>query len=172
MVADRMTSFRRRIAGLATAGLVALIGVSAGAGFAYWTSHSSGFGQATTDGAPAAVHVVAVAGGTDPSTRLTPGQTAELVLEITNPNPFPVIIAGISQDGNVAPSGGSGPGAACTGGGSGSSGVSVPTQVLSVPVASGVQVVVRIPGGASMSTSSASGCQGASFQIPVTVVQR
>jgi hypothetical protein len=48
-------------------------------------------------------------------------------------------------------------------------GVSVPTQTVSLVVASGSQIVVHDPGGASMTAASASGCQGASFHIPVTV---
>jgi hypothetical protein len=174
-MAGERTSFRRRIAvALATAGVVSAVSVGAGAAYAYWTSQGGGNGSAiTTTGASATVHVIAVTGGTDPSTLLSPGQTAELVLELSNPNSYPVTIAGIAQDGDVTPSGGSGPGAACTGGSSGNTGVSVPTQAMSVPLASGGAVSVRVPAGASMSPGSASGCQGASFQIPVTVtVQR
>jgi len=165
---------RRRITvGLATAGAVAVISLGAGAAFAYWTNQGTGSGAVTTTGASSTVHVIAVTGGNDPSTRLAPGQTSELVLELSNLNAYPVTISSITQNGDVTPNGGTGPGAACSGGAGGTTGVSVPSQAVSVVVASGGQVVVRIPAGASMNTSSASGCQGATFQIPVIVaVQR
>lgn len=144
-----------------------------GAAFGYWTSHGNGTVAVATAGGPANVHVIAVTGGNTPSTSLSPGQTADLLLELNNPNAYPVTIVSISQSGTVSPSGGAGPGAACIGGSGGTTGVSVPTQTVSVAVASGAQVVVHIPGGASMNATSASGCQDASFQIPVTVtVQR
>jgi hypothetical protein len=156
--------------GLASAAVVATVSLGAGAAYAYWTSHGAGSGAVTTTGAGATVHVIAVTGGNDPATRLAPGGTAELVLELSNPNSFAVTISGITQNGDVTPNGGSGPGAACTGGAGGTTGVSVPSQGISVAVASGAHVVVRVPAGASMSTGSASGCQGATFEIPVTVM--
>jgi hypothetical protein len=161
--------------GLVAAGVVTATGWGAGAAYAYWTGRGDGSpaaGAATTT-APATVHVVAVTGAGDPSTLLSPGGTADLVLELDNPNAYPVTMTTIAQGGTVTPTGGGGPGAACTGGSDGTSGVSVPTRTVNVLVASGSPVVVHIPGAASMSTSSVSGCQGASFQIPVTVtVQR
>ena len=66
------------------------VSVGAGAAYAYWTSQGAGSGTAiTTTGASATVHVIAVTGGTDPSTLLSPGQSAELVLELDNPNSYP-----------------------------------------------------------------------------------
>jgi len=174
MVGERHARFRRRVAvGAATAGIVAVTGLAGGAAYAYWTSHGNGSGASTTSGGSATVHVVAVTGGNNPLTRLTPGQTAELVLEVNNPNSYPVTIVSLTQAGDVTPSGETGPGAACDGGSGGTTGVSVPTQTMSVAVGGGAEVAVHIPGGASMDIDSASGCQGGLFQIPVTVtVQR
>jgi hypothetical protein len=99
------------------------------------------------------------------SSKLIPGATADLSLQLNNPNGYAVTVTGISQNGTVTVVGGSG----CT-----TSGVSVPTKAgLSVTVASGNNAVAHIPNGASMDISSDSGCQGASFHIPVTLtVQR
>jgi len=36
-------------------------------------------------------------------------------------------------------------------------------------VPAGANITVHIPGAVSMSTASASGCQGATFQVPVDV---
>ncbi len=93
---------------------------------------------------------------------------------MNNPNSYAVTITGISQNGPVAVVGGTG----CTSdSGSepslilGNSGVSVPTQSglvgYSLPALSTSNV--DITNGASMTMSSNSGCQGASFQIPVTI---
>jgi hypothetical protein len=177
MAAEHQVPFPKSITvWLATAAAAAAICGGGGAAFGYWTSHGTGTAVVATSGGPATVHLIAVTGGNTASTSLSPGQTADLVLELNNPNAYPVTIVSITQTGNVSPSGGTGPGAACTGstGNTGdTTGVSVPTQTVSLAVASGPQVVVHLPGGASMNTTSASGCQGASFQIPVTVtVQR
>jgi hypothetical protein len=147
--------------------IVALaVGIGSGSAYAFFTASGSGSGAASV-GTAQAVTVV-VASGT-PSSTLAPGGSADLVVELDNPNSYSVTITGISENGTtVTPVGGSG---GCT---TANNGVSVPTQTgLSIAVAAGNNVVVHIPNGAAMSTSSATGCQGASFQIPVNVtVQR
>jgi len=135
-----------------------VVGLGSGAAYAYWTSHGSGSGVASA-GSTQSVTVVAASG--TPSSLLIPGASADLLVELNNTNTYAVTITGISQNGSVSAVGGSG----CT-----TTGVSVPTQTgLNISVASGTGVVVHVPNGASMSTASASGCQGASFQIPVTL---
>lgn len=169
MAAERTPTFRRRIiVGLSLTGAVVAVS-GGGAAYAYWSGQSgAGSGVATTTPGLADVHLVAVTGGNDPSTLLSPGRAADLIVEVNNPNPRPVTIVSITQAGDVTPVGGTGPGPACTGGSSGTTGVTVPTQTVSLSVASGPQIVLHIPGGALMSMSSASGCQGASFHIPLT----
>lgn len=163
----------RRTITLLTAAAVVVVGLGAGAAYAYWTAPGTGSGVATT-GAPSQVHVIAVASGNDAATTLVPGGSADLVLEFNNPNSYQVTIVGIAQNGSVSPSGGNGPGTACSGSPD-NTGVGVTTSALNVPVAAGNNVVVHIDvanagvNGATMSTSSVSGCQGATFQIPVTV---
>lgn len=144
---------------------VALTGALAGGVYAYWKTSGSGSGSASV-GTAQSVTVQAVASGT-PASALQPGGSAELLVQLSNPNSYTVMLVGIAENGTtVTPVGGSG----CT---SANAGVSVPTQTgLTIPVAAGTNVV-HIPSGAAMSSGSASGCQGASFQIPVTVtVQR
>jgi hypothetical protein len=149
---------------LVLASVMVLSGAVAGGAYAYWTAHGSGSGTASV-GTPLNVTVGAASGTT--SSLLVPGGSADLLVKLDNPNAYSVTIVGISQSGTVSVTGGTG----CT---AANAGVTVPTQAaLNVSVATGTGVVVHIPNGASMSTSSASGCQGASFQIPVTVtVQR
>jgi hypothetical protein len=141
--------------------IAVVVGLGAGSVFAYFTAVGSGSGVAST-GTAQDVTVIAATGGA-PSSSLYPGKTgADLVVELNNPNSYAVTIVGITQNGAAVPVGASG---TCT-----TTGVTVPTQSgLSVSVASGTNVVVHISNGASMSSSSDSGCQGAAFQIPVTL---
>jgi hypothetical protein len=160
--ASRAVIVRRLVAAL-VAGASLLVGLGAGAAYAYWRSSGAGSGTASV-GNPAAVTVVAATA--TPATKLIPGNSADLVLRLNNPNAYPVTIIGITQSGSIDVVGGSG----CSGA---TSGVTVPTQTgLSLPVASGTGMDIHVPGAASMSLTSASGCQGASFHIPLTVTVR
>jgi len=163
---------RRRVVLLGSGAGVLALGLATGGAFAYFSSSGSGTGSGSV-GILGAVNLETVTG--TPSSDLIPGGSADLTLTLDNTNSYPVTITAISQDGLVTVSGGSG----CTsdtgtwpsGVTPGNSGVSVNTlSGLSITVGAGPgNVVVQIPGGASMTTSSDTGCQGASFDIPVTV---
>jgi len=135
-----------------------VVGLGSGTAFAYFTATGSGSGVAST-GTVKAVTVIAASGM--PSSKLYPGGSADLLVELDNPNSFPVTIVTISQNGSVTTVSGCN----CK-----TTGVSVPTQSgLNVTVASGTNILVHIPNGAAMSTASDSGCQGATFHVPVTI---
>lgn len=137
-----------------------VVGIGAGAAYGYFTSSGNGSGTAIT-GTAQSVTVDAATG--TPSSDLIPGASADLTLTLSNPNSFAVTLTSISEIGSTVTVVG---GSRCT---SANSGVSVPTQSsLSINVPAGT-TIIHIPSGAAMSTSSASGCQGASFQIPVTI---
>ena len=140
---------------------VATSGALASAVYAYWRTSGSGSGTASVG---TASNVTLLAASGTPTSLLSPGGSADLLVTLNNPNSYAVTIVGAAQNGTVTAVGGSG----CT-----TSGVSVPTQSgLTISVASGTHTVT-ISNGALMSSSSDSGCQGASFQIPVTLtVQR
>lgn len=152
---------RWRRSPFALGAVVALVlGLGVGSAYAFLTASGLGTGTATVRHATA-VTVLAATG--TPSSKLHPGASADLTLTITNPNSFPVKIVSISQKATPLTVVG---GTSCT---AGNSGVTVPTQSgLSISVTPGT-TSVHVPNGASMSTSSANGCQGASFRIPVTV---
>jgi hypothetical protein len=158
----RLNLLRRTGLVLGTA-MALLLGLGAGAAYAYFTGTGSSNGSATV-GTPQAVTVIAASGTV--SSKLIPGANADLLVELNNPNNYSVTITGISQNGSVSASGGIG---TCT-----NTGVTIPTQTgLSITVASGSNVQVHVPNGAAMDIATDSGCQGATFQIPVTVtVQR
>jgi hypothetical protein len=143
------------------AGLVVALVGGLGAGTAYGFFSGSGSGSnVATIGSAGSVTVEAATG--TPSSDLFPGGTADLTLTLDNPNSYPVTITGISQNGTVTASGGVG---TCS-----TTGVLAPTQTgLAITVAKDSVVVVNIPDGASMDADSDSGCQGASFEVPVTI---
>lgn len=144
--------------GVPTVAGALVLGLSAGSAYAYLNAHGAGNGKATVG--TLTVAVVASAG--TPSSTLFPNGTADLTLTL-NSNASGTI-TGITQNGTLSVSGGSG---GCS---ASNSGVSVPTNnTLSVSVAAGSGVVVHIPNAASMSSSSNNGCQGATFSIPVTI---
>ena len=146
------------VVGAATLG----VGACAGTAYAVFTATATG----TADTSVGTLHAVVVLPATgNPATSLFPGTSAPLRLTLTNPNSHAVIITAIAQDGAVVVVGGTG----CT---SANAGVSVPTQSsLSITLTPGTHSFT-LPTGASMATTSNSGCQGASFQIPVTVTVR
>lgn len=136
-----------------------VVGLGAGTAFAYFTSLGSGSGVASV-GTPQDVTVVNASGTV--TNLLYPGATGDLLVELDNPNSYPVTIVAIAANGTATGSGGIG---SCV-----TTGVSANTQSgLSITVASGNNVAVVIPNGASMDATSDSGCQGATFSVPVTI---
>jgi hypothetical protein len=142
---------------LALVALVGVFGVGSTA-FAYFTSHGSGSGTATTGTLVAPVVVSATT-----TANLIPNNgLTNLSVTLNNTNGYAVRIIGIEQNGTVSV--GSGSGTCAT------TGVSVPTNnTLNVTVASGNGVIVTVPGVVKMDTTSDSGCQGRTFTIPVKI---
>lgn len=144
-----------------TAGIAALLLSVAGAAYGAFTATGSGTGAATT-GTMATVSVAALSGQT-PTTLLQPGASGEVVVSVHNPNTYAVRVVSVVAAGSIVVSGGSG----CT---AGNSGVTFTDQTaLSVAVPASTTQLLRLAGAVAMSSSSASGCQGATFSIPVTV---
>jgi hypothetical protein len=136
-----------------------VVGLGAGSAFAYFARpmHHSGAAGAGTAHAITVVQSQGTASGT-----LYPGTTSDLVVELDNPNNFAVDIVTVAGSGPVTSSGGIG---TCT-----TTGVTVPTQTgLSLAVAPGADVVVHVPDGVAMGATSSSGCQGATFSVPVAL---
>jgi hypothetical protein len=142
--------------------VVALVmGVGAGAAFGYLTSSGSGRGHGAV-GTMQTVTVAAITGET-PNTSLQPGSPGEVIVKVHNPNTVGVHLVGVTADGSITLAGGSG----CT---LANSGVTFTNQTgLAIAVNANSTALVRLPGAASMAASSANGCQGATFDIPVTI---
>jgi hypothetical protein len=136
-----------------------VVGLGAGTAFAYFTSSGSGSGTSSV-GTVQSVTVIEASGSV--TNKLYPGASGDLLVELDNPNSYSVNIVGITGNGTVTGSSGIG---TCS-----TTGVSVLTNnSLSIVVASGSNVSVVIPNGVSMDAASDSGCQGATFQVPVTI---
>jgi len=149
--------------------MAALLFGLAGPGFGFFTALGLGSGSATT-GDLQPIEVRPATTGT-PSTLLQPGGTADLLLNLRNPNSRAVTVTSVAQGGPVTVVGGSG----CTSDTgfptpAGNSGVTVSTTTgLSISIPAGATLEIHLPAAAAMSTTSASGCQNASYRVPVTV---
>ncbi len=137
-----------------------LVLVPSGAAFAYWTATGTGSASAASGGI-ATPSVAAFAGGDTPSSALLPGGSGDVILRIINPNPYALTLTSISVNGSIVVSGSIG---TCTAPGITANFPSSPT--IGVPAGSSL---IHLPGVALMSIGSQSGCQGASFTIPVSV---
>jgi hypothetical protein len=145
-----------------TVGLVGALGLGGGTALAVWHTTGSGSGGAAV-GNNSPVTLEATSG--TPSSKLIPGGTADLLIQISNPNAFAVTLTGVSTNGAVTSTV-----PACDSGGNG---VSVPTQTgLSITIPSGSNQLVHVPAGIAMSSASVSACQGATFRAPVTITVR
>jgi hypothetical protein len=150
---------RRRFWVLASMVAALTVGLGGGAAYGFFVSAGAGSGTATV-GTTAPVTVLEATGTI--TNELYPGTTGDLLVTLDNPNTYPVAITAIAGNGTVTGAGGVG---SCT-----TTGVSVPSQSgLNISVASGSSVSAVIPGAASMGAASDTGCQGATFQVPVTL---
>lgn len=152
----------RRPQRILVVGLVAALGMGGGTALAFWRTTGSGSGSATA-GTTSAVTLEQTVG--TPSSKLIPGGTADLLIQVSNPNGYAVTLTSVSANGAVTSTVG-----ACDSAGTG---VAVPTTTgLNVSIPSGSNRLVHVPAGIQMSTSSASACQGADFHAPVTITVR
>jgi hypothetical protein len=151
---------RRRSLILIGAALALFVGLSGGAAFAYFTASGSGSGTAAA-GTASPVTVLDATGTV--TNKLHPGSTGDLLVTLNNPNSYSVAITGVSGNGVATGSGGVG---ACS-----TTGVTVTPGLsgLNISVAPGNSVSVVISGAATMGTTSDSGCQGATFDVPVSL---
>src|SRR3954464_14775441 len=143
---------RRRVVALviATAGALA-----ATAAFAAWTVGGGGTGTATATSALPLTTSVATT-----TAALYPGITGSaLYLKVNNPNPFPVAITSVNANGAAVADVGH---ATCS-----TTGVTFTTTAVTQTVAANGQATFTAAG-VAMSNASDTGCQGATFTIPVT----
>jgi hypothetical protein len=146
---------------IAVLAVLAVLAVG-GAAWAYFTSSGSGSGHAST-GTMSTVTLSATAGNA--STPLYPGGTGDVSLEVNNPNAYAVTLVSVAikVGGSITSDSGH---LGCT-----TTGVTFTNQsglTTTIP-ASATNDQIHLSGAVSMSTSSLSSCQGATFSIPVTI---
>ena len=142
-------------------GVVGIVCGLSGAAMAYYSARASS-STVVEVGSARAVSVVAATG--TPSTPLYPGGVGDVTLTVDNPNSFPVRIIdlGPSPAAPVTANGGVGP---CT-----MTGVTVSSLTgLDIVVPPGDGDVIDVPGAVTMGPASQSGCQGATFSVPVSL---
>lgn len=158
----------RRLAAKSAAAAAALcLATGAGGAYAYWAAVGAGSGTAT-NGTMQTVAVVAFVAGDGTQNSLVPGGTADVAVRAFNPNSFPVSVHAIRGSG-AATADANHPGCSTTG-------VTFvdPAAPLApaVTIPANTSVLITLPAAAAMSLASPSGCQGATFSLPVTLEAR
>lgn len=152
---------RRRSLLLFTPVICAVVGFASGAAYAYFTGSGHGTGSASVG----TMQTVTISSATvSPGTKLLPGGTGEVTLEVNNPNTFAVTLVSVTlvSNGTITGTGGVG---SCS-----NTGVTfAPQNGLNTRIPPGGPTEVDLLGAASMGTGSDPGCQGATFSIPVTI---
>ena len=151
-----MKSFLRKTA-VVLAGSMGAFALSVA--FAAWVSTGTGSGSAKATQAQELTTVDASASAT---AQLYPGGTGGLKITINNPNPYPVKVTKVEGSGPITGAGGLG---TCA-----TTGVTYTDQTgLSLAVGAGSSETFTLANSVAMSNASDSGCQGATFTIPVTL---
>lgn len=155
--------------GLKAAALTGIMfAACAGTAYAFWTG-AAGTGSGSAAAATMqAVTVDALVAGDGPQATLVPGGTADVVLRITNPNPYAVQVYSVTAGGQ-ATADAAHPG--CTTTGVTFTGTSAPLSPATY-VAANSSTLLTLPGTAAMDTTSLAACQGATFHLPVTAEVR
>lgn len=151
---------RRRQRSILLGALFALVmGIAAGSAFGFITAPGSGTGLVVS-GATQHLTVSATAG--TPATPLLPGGTGDVAIVISNPNNVSITVVSVTQNGPIMVESGL---SSCT-----------PTVVefsnqtgLNDTIGAGRTARLDLPGAASMDANAPSGCEGATFAIPVTI---
>lgn len=149
MTRTRTIGFGVALLALALAGLV----------YAAWTTSGSGSGYAKA-GTAQPLTTVDVSASTTPT--LYPGSNGDVLIQISNPNSYPVRVTSISGNGAITADAGH-PGCVTTG-------VSFADQTgLTIDIAANSNATRTLTNAASMTNASDNGCQGATFTVPVTL---
>ncbi|HEY3190897.1 MAG TPA: hypothetical protein VGJ70_25625 [Solirubrobacteraceae bacterium] len=150
-------------------GLLVTLALASGAGLVYAAWTSSGTGSAYVKaGTAQTLTTVDVSAST--SATLYPGASGDVLIKISNPNPYPVRVTGVSLNGTSASITADASHSSCV-----TTGVSFSNQTgltIDVPAKSGGTngtTQTTLTGAASMSNASDDGCQGAVFTVPVNL---
>jgi len=131
--------------------------------YAAWVTNGTGSVYAEAGEAQSLSTIDVSASVTSLPGALYPGTDGDVLIQVHNPNPFPIEVTQVAANGAVTASGGIG---TCT-----TTGVS-----LNAPVATAIEAAAEsnsaetaLSDAAHMSSASEDGCQNATFTIPVTL---
>jgi hypothetical protein len=147
---------KRRL--IAVGATVIALGVAALV-YAAWLAGGTGSGYAK---AKSAQQLTTVDVSASTSATLYPGADGDVLIKISNPNPYPVRVTGVAGNGAITADSGH---SSCS-----TTGVTYTNQSgLTIDVAAGSSTQATLSNAAHMSNSSDDGCQGAVFTIPVSL---
>src|SRR5688572_12667193 len=155
---------RRTVRALAATSTALIVSAAV---FAAWLSSGSGSAYSKA-GSSQALSTLDASAST--SATLYPGVSGDVTLTISNPNPFAVRVTSVSLNGNNSDITADSGHASCS-----PTGVSFSNQTglsIDVPAKSGGTngtATATLSAAASMSSTSADACQGATFAIPVNM---
>ncbi len=152
---------------LVTVGTVAAaLALPSGVAQAYWMATGTGTGSAT---AGALTSLTGLTGTAAATGALIPGGTGSLVVAVQNPNTVPITVTAIST-GSVSV-GVSGAAGICS---ATDPAISLITPASGLPftVPAGGNVTVILADAVAMGAAAQSGCQSATFSVPVTLTGR
>ncbi len=153
---------RKRIA---LAGLVAaLVAVAAGLVYAAWLANGTGSGYAK---AASAQQLTTVDVSASTTATLYPGATGDLLIKVSNPNPYPVKVTDVTGNGTITADAAH---STCGSDAQHPTGVTFTDQhglSISVPANSSAQATLA--SSVQMSNASDNSCQGATFTVPVSL---
>jgi hypothetical protein len=164
-----MRPWRWRRTPVVLGAIIALVlGIGAGSAYGYLATHGSGTGLAGVG----TMQTVTMATAGTPSTPLLPGGSGDVVFSVTNPNNFPVSLVevGLEADSAITPDEGHS-GCATTDGNPVVT-LNVPSGDLPVSIGADTTVQVDLAHAATMDATATSNCQGATFDIPLTITAR
>jgi hypothetical protein len=160
---DRRLSWRwwvRRLPAVGVIGVVVAVLLGAGLASAAWLS--SGGGTATSRAGQALPPTTTtVAGSAITSGLLYPGSSGDVKITVNNPNAYPVTLTSVTANGSPTATGGTG---SCS-----TTGVTLTSGASGTTIPANGAATLTLSNAASMSSASDTGCQNATFTIPVTV---
>jgi cytoskeletal protein RodZ len=157
----RNLSRKQCLIGGATAVLV--MGV-VGLVYAAWTTTGTGSGYAKAKSAQT-LTTVDVSAST--SATLYPGADGDVLIKVSNPNPYPVQVTDVKGSGTITADSGH---STCGSDGSHPAGVTFTDQAgLKINVAANSSTQTTLTSAAHMTNASDDSCQGATFTVPVSL---
>jgi len=149
---------------LVAGAVVGAVGIASGVGFAAWTASGNGNGQSKSIARQALTVEASVA-----SEQLYPGATADVVMTVKNPNPYPINLSAIYSNGTIVPGN-----AGCTAQNDGvafASAWAAPAKkaLSGIVIAAKGSYDLTVKDGITMSNDSVDACSASSFTVPVAV---